>query len=262
MPITVLLFLFSTIPIVIIFFITITVIKNTKNPPYKFFNSSVSKITFLLGVRLRFFGEINNSKCFVMINHTSPIDYLLCVLVAGIQPWTVVAGENLIKNKKTLEDKIVAWLLGYIIRDYSITIDRDDDKSGTEVIKRMKEEIQKKKIVVFPEGGRTKKDDLKNGTLLRNFHKANSTFKFAWKEGISIQPVVLDWPVIWRGKNNKSWGVHPCRINIYCFPIIEPDKYGSAEDYRDACWKIMSDKLKESKNVKRFLMKNSKKGSA
>lgn len=252
--ITILLFLVSVVPIVILFSTIIIVLKNTdKNkPPYKFFHFICLITSVLLGVDLRFYGKLEKVQFFSVINHTSPLDYLLGCLSMNINPYTIVAGKNLFINRSSLEDKIVALLFGDIIKNYAITVDRNNKQFRNILDDDIEKESKKgKNVVIFPEGGRTKKSVLKSGILLRDF--GNTIFRLAWKNNMPIQPIVFDFPVIWRGKDDDSFGIRSCRINIYYLPIIKPSDFSSINDFKNACWIAMESQLRKSKNVKRFL---------
>jgi len=252
---TVLMVFVSGIPLVILCFITLTLlkIKVFSIYRYKIFNFAIKITLPLIGLFTKFFGKINKEARVMIFNHTSSADYFLACLAMGINPWNIVAGINLAKSKNTFWDKCIAWSIGDIVKKYSIAVDRSNDFSKSKTYRKANEEIQDgKNVAWFPEGGRILKTKiLKDKVILGNFQ--DGAFKIAWNKKISIQPIVFDWPVIWRGKGEKWWGVHPCTIKVYFLDIIKPENYELFNDFKNTCWLVMEEQLRKSKNVKNFL---------
>ena len=254
---TIVIILVSLIPLIILRTIIMFWLKrvDTAKYGYKIFREALSITSFLLGTRIRFHGEINDAAKLFPINHSSALDYILMPLCMGTKPYNIIAGKNLSENKKTSEDKIVYWALGKIIEKYSILVDRDDPTSKKAAffkeIRQIKAGIR---IVFSPEEGRLPKSEIKKGVILKDFGElSNGTFFYAFKEEIPIQPIVYDWPVIYRGKGDDWWGVHPCIIDIFYLDVICPTDYPSMEDFKRACFEAMETKLKKSKKVQNFL---------
>ena len=248
---TIIIAISSFVPLIILTILTILLIRNEKYR-YKIFHCSVVIALFLLGIKIKFHGELNKEAGEFAFNHTSPADYGLAPFAVGVEPWNILAGINLKNNKKTLGDRIISWILGYIIEKYSISIDRTSKASRFSAFRKMYNEMKNgKNIVIFPEGGRLTKDEIRNGKILGDFQ--DGAFALAWKEKISIQLIVLDWPVIYRGKDDEWWGVRPCTIHIRYSITIKPEDYTSMEDFKNACFQAMEDELRKSKNVQRFL---------
>jgi 1-acyl-sn-glycerol-3-phosphate acyltransferase len=220
---------------------------------YQIFNFSVSVAIFLLGVRIRHYGNRDSSAKIVIANHTSPLDYLLISLYMGTSPWNVVAGINLRTNKPTIADKIIAATIGKLVEEYAISIDRTNATSRENAVRRMVEELESgKNIAIFPEGTRTPKKKIREGhILLQEFQRG--AFKTAWDKQIPIQPFVFDWPVMWKGKGDDWWGIHPSKIDVYFLPSITPIDFETIEDFKKACWNSMFAQLEKSKKVQEFL---------
>jgi 1-acyl-sn-glycerol-3-phosphate acyltransferase len=114
-------------------------------------------------------------------------------------------------------------------------------------------------IGIFPEGTRLLISKMKEGTVLGEFEEG--AFFLAWKKQVPVQPIVFDFPAIFRGKKDDRWGVHPCVIDIHYLNVIRPDekdefsenKYKSLEEFQLACFQVMETKLKSSKKVQNFL---------
>ncbi|MFZ2072451.1 MAG: hypothetical protein WA101_03110 [Minisyncoccia bacterium] len=250
---TVIILIISTIPLAILITITVFLLKQKILFKYRYiiFHYAISTAFFLLGVKIRFNGKRNKFAKIFPINHTSPLDYPLMCLSMGIDPYNVVAGINLKYNRKTLEDKIISFTLGNIIKNYSISVDRSDSKSKVNVLVRMRDELEDgKNISISASDGRLLKKKIKDGVILKEFQ--DGAFWFSWKYKQLIQPIVFDWPVIYRGKGEDWWGVHPCVIDIFYLNVINPSDYNSVEDLKNACFKVMYDKLKSSKRVMNF----------
>lgn len=255
---TILLVITSAIPLIIVTFCTIILLKIKKLYKYRYRIADVfAKITsFLCGVWIKTHGVRSKEACFNPINHTSPLDYLLTVYTMGPEEWNAMAGINLVRNKASLEDKIVSRTIGPMIDDYLITVDRDNENS--KIVARGKmitENKNGKNVAIFSEGGRIPYEELLSGKILREFEKG--AFIIAYRNNIPIQPIVFDWPVMWRGKNEKFWGIHPFVIvDIYYLDVIRPRDFDSFEAFFNACCHATESQLKKSKKIKNFLKYN------
>ena len=168
-------------------------------------------------------------------------------------PWNIVAGINLRHNKPTFGDRFIAATVGKLVEEYAIAIDRGSKASTQSSARRTIEEIDNgKNIAIFPEGTRLTKARIKKDHVLLGEFK-NGAFKIAWNRKMCIQPVVLDWPVIWRGKGDDWWGIHPTRIDVHYLEIVDPNDFETCEEFKNACWHAMHAKLKKSKKVRAFL---------
>lgn len=254
---TILLFIVSFVPIIILSSVTRFLLRSKKLEKYRYkiLRISVFILLFLLGVIIRFHGERDINAQINFENHTSLLDYFLVLLVNGLTPkWNVIAGINLSKNKNSLEDKIISATIGYIIEDFSIAVDRNDEASKKKSLIQTIKCIKNGEVVsVFLEGGRTPVNILLSGTLLNNFNRGDAILRFAFKSKIILQPIVFDFPVIWRGKNDHRWGIHPCVVDICYLESIDPANYSCFEEFKKACWNTMHEKLVQSEKVKRFL---------
>ena len=259
---TIVIFLVSFIPLLVLTSLTLFLLKrvNIKKYGYRVFNWAVSIALFLIGIRINFNGERSKTARIFIINHSSPVDYLLMIISMGIYPYNIVAGINLKRNKKTLEDKLISFTLGNIIKNYAIAVDRSDSSSRISVLTKTEKELKDGKNVLYsPSDGRLSKAEIKKGKILKEFKRG--AFGISWNNKIPIQPIVYDWPAIYRGKGDDWWGVHPCTIDIYYLPEIKPDeknelnedKYKSLEEFQAACFESMEKKLKSSKKVQNFL---------
>ena len=247
----------SFVSLVILFIVTILLvrIKLLEKFIYKIFHHSIKISLFLLGVWIKIHGLLDKRTKLVPFNHTSSLDYLLAPYVMGIEPYNIIAGINLAENKKGLWNRFIAWSIGYIVKKYTIPVNRDSMISRGRALKKTKEELAKGKRITFsPEGGRTpKKQIVEEKIILQNFKEGENIFKMAWDQKMIIQPVVFDWPVIWRGKSDNWWGIHPCRVDIYFFKPIDPEKCKSLDDFMRICWIEMDTQLRKSKKVQEFL---------
>ena len=251
---TVLLFILSFFPIVILALIIKLVLKKSKERPYKFFHAAILTMLFFAGVIIRYFGDRYKGQCIFALNHTSDLDYPLGVDITGGRSFNIVAGINLSENKNKLADKIVFYLFGDIIREYAITVDRKDKESRKDVFWKTKKELKEgKSIVIFPEDGRTPIKDIRDGMLLRKFK--DGTFIIAWDENMPIQPVALIFPAVWHGKDDDRIGLHPCDVLVKFLPVLFPRDFDSIELLKNACWLSINDELQKSKKVRRFINK-------
>ncbi len=252
---TILIAFVSFFPLIILLFVTYLVLRLSKKPPYRYYYTANSIAVFLIGVWVRYFGKKDDKALIKVLNHTAPLDYLLCTLSVRATRWNVVAGINLKRNKVSTEDKLVSFFLGDIIEKYSIAIDRNDDCSRSSVLRKMIAEAKEgKNVLSFPERGRTPKKDIKNGIILRDF--ADGPFLVSWSTGIPIQPIVLDFPVIWRGKGDDWWGIRPCIVDIHYLPAVDPKSFKDMQEFKNFCWHEMHKKLCASKRVKKFIEEN------
>ncbi len=252
---TLLLIVISGVPLLVLCLLTLPAMQmeSLRAYRYRIYHFSVSIAIILIGAWTRHHGARDLKSKIVIANHTSPLDYLLISLFMGVRPWNIVAGINLRTNKPTFADKIIAATIGKIVEDYAISIDRSSETSKQSTGRRMIEEIENgKNIAIFPEGTRTPKEVIeRKHVLLQDFQ--NGIFKIAWGKQISIQPLVFIWPVIWRGKGDDWWGVHPCRIDAYFLRSIDPKDFTTMEDFKKACWEKMEEQLKSSKKIRQFL---------
>ena len=246
------LFVFSSVPLAVLTVTTLVLLRKKCFDVYKVFHFSVGVSIILLGSRVRYRGEIDDSAPIKIGNHTSFYDYLFASHAMGSKPWNIVAGINLRKNKPTVWDRCIAASIGKIVEEYSISIDRSDKESRISVSRQMINELDAgKNVMIFPEGTRTLKEAIRQRILLQKFH--DGPFRIAWSTGRSIQPIVFDWPVMLRGKGDDWWGLHPGVIDATYLPVFDPKDYASAEELKNACWKAMHDVLLNSKKVQTFL---------
>ncbi len=140
-----------------------------------------------------------------------------------------------------------------MVKEHSITIDRDDDESRAEAGKGIYKELADgKNIAIFPEGGRTLFSVImEKKVLLQPF--LDGIFRIAYRKNIPIQPLVFDWPVIWRGKGDRRFGIRPTTVDACFLQLVYPAEFNCFESFRDFCWNLMNDKLSSSKRIKNFL---------
>ena len=129
---------------------------------------------FLLGIKLRFKGEINPNAKLLLINHQSMVDIIIFEAIHEGDPCWVAKQE--ITNLP---------LYGRIMDvPKMISIDRNDKRSLVKMLKEAKERVSKGRVIaMFPEGTRT------NGDRLLKFQLGAKTL--AEKLGLLVQPIVL-----------------------------------------------------------------------
>ncbi|HWA31845.1 MAG TPA: lysophospholipid acyltransferase family protein [Candidatus Paceibacterota bacterium] len=251
-----LIFLASCLPLIILSKVTIFLLKRKCLTKYKYrmMNFTVSAALFLLGVRVIYKGKRDLEAKIVIANHTSPLDYALKTQSMGVRPFNIVAGINLHYNRKKLEDKVVASLLGYFVKNYAISVERNSRASRAKAYERMLEEIKSGKYVgIFPEGGRNPKEQIKQGIILQEFQ--DGAFRLSFETGESIQPIIYTLPSDWRGKDDDFWGIRPCKITAHWLGSFNPKDYDSFESLKQACWSAMDLKLRDSRKIKNLLKK-------
>ena len=257
---TILIGLVSVVPMIILVFVTLSVIgllSVSKKSIYYVYNWGISTAIILMGTMTRYHGNIKTSnktgvRRIVVANHTGPWDYSGISQAMGTEPWNIVAGINLKRNTKTFGDWLISVTIGKVVEKYSISVDRDFESSKVISARGILSELGAgKNVAVFPEGGRIPKLTIQKGKILGDFK--DGVFKIAYKNNIPIQPVVMDWPVIWRGKNDDRWGIRPCVVDIYFLDELYPENYSSFEELKQACWDVMHNQLASSKKVQRFI---------
>lgn len=251
---TILIIIVSTIPLLILYFcLRLVLIGKVTKFKYKFFNFTASAAIMFLGVWVFYRGKSNPKAYIKVFNHTGPIDYLLTILALGGSPFNVMAGINLANSKGgTLFDKFLAWTIGFMVRKYSISVDRNSSASKKEAFEKMKQELLLGKTIgIFPEGGRTTKEEIMNGVVLKKFQ--TGAFRLAWETKTPIQPVIFDFPAIWKAKDDDFWGISPCLIYIRFLPIVDPTEFETIEDFMNYCHEVMEEKLRKSKQLQKFL---------
>jgi len=243
----------SAVPLIFLVPATLATLgsERLKKYRYKVYHFSVSITMFLLGAWIRYHGTRKN-RCFVMITHTAGIEYVAASQAMGTYPWNILAGANLSTNKKGWKNKIVAWTIGKIVDEYSISVDRGDDASRVQALKRAEEEYDAgKNIAFFPEGTRLEMLRIMQGETLGCFKSA--MFKLAFKKGICMQPLVFDLAAFWCGKNDPRFGIHPCRIDAWFLEPVDPKDFETAKAFQDHCWFVMNEKMKQSKRMKQLV---------
>ncbi len=216
---------------------------------YKFINFASSVAIFLLGTWPRYHGRRNKEAPFLIFNHTSEIDYFYGIQAMGGDPFNIVAGINLARNKKGFSNWLTYWTIGKLVEKYSISVDRNDSSSRKDVAPQMDAERERGKDVgIFPEGGRNPYKNIQEGIILLPFKK--SVFELAWERKEAIQPVVFDFPAIWKGKDDTRSGIHPCTIHIFYLPIVNPLHFQTVDEFKEVCWQAMYSVLRKSRRVK------------
>lgn len=261
---TIMIVLISPLFIIALRYIWIFLIKISPRNIYKYSHVIISIVLFLLGIKVRFSGKFCPEAKLMIFNHTSPLDYLLIPLSLPMKPYNIVAGENLIlskvgpkNNNPTIEDKVVSWFIGDIIKEFLIPLDRKNDLSKIRAYRKMLKEIRNGKIVALsPESGRISKSEIDKGMLLKE-EFSDSAFRAAFDNNHIMQIAVFDWPVIWRGKDDDRFGIHPTTIKI-SYIAVNPSDFASAEHMKRYCYEKMEMNLASSKNVRRFLKSNAK----
>lgn len=254
---TILIVLVSSIPLLILYLLLrLVLIGKVTKFKYKYFNFTASVASTFLGAPVIYRGKSNPKAKILIYNHTGPWEYLGAILALGGGPFNVVAGINLANTKiGTIFDKFLAWTIGFMVKKYSISVDRNSINSKLEVIDKMKEELALgKRIGIFPEGGRLTKQEILNGAILKGFK--SGAFRVAWETKSPIQPVIFDFPAIWKAKDDDFWGVSPCLVYIRYLPLVDPVKFSSREEFQEKCRSMMEDKIRESKQLKKFLRSN------
>lgn len=250
---SVLIVLVSSIPLILLYFtLRLVLIGKVNKFKYKFFNFTASTASMLLGVWTIYKGKVDPRAKIQIYNHTSPWDYLGTVMALGGSPFNAVAGINLAKAKGSLFDKFLAWTIGFMVKKYSISVDRTSKISRVETYEKMKIELALgKNIGIFPEGGRSTKKEITEGVLLKSFQ--SGAFKLSWETKIPIQPIIFDFPGTWKAKNDDFWGISPCLIYIRYLPSVDPKKFCSIEEFTMFCRYEMQKVLANSKQLKKFL---------
>jgi 1-acyl-sn-glycerol-3-phosphate acyltransferase len=251
---TIMIILVSSIPLLLLYFsLRLVLIGKVTKFKYKFFNFAVSAASMLLGVWVIYTGKSNPKGRIQIYNHTGPWDYLGALLALGGSPFNAVAGINLANAKGgTIFDKFLTWTVGFMVKNYSISVDRNDPVSRKNAFEKMKVELGLGKFIgIFPEGGRVSKKEIFEGIILKDFQ--NGAFKLAWDTKTPIQPVVFDFPATWKAKDDDFWGITPCLIYIRFLSLVDPNNFNSIEEFKKECRDRMEDKLKKSKQLEKFL---------
>jgi 1-acyl-sn-glycerol-3-phosphate acyltransferase len=249
---TILIALISPTMIIVLRYIWVFLIRVNPRNIYKYSHVIISITLFLLGIKVRFSGKFCPEAKVMIFNHTSPLDYFLIPLSLPTRPYNIVAGINLKNNKATLEDKVVSWFIGDIIKHLLIPLDRDNNTSRIRAYRRVLKEIQNERIVaISPESGRVSKKEVNKGSLLKP-EFSDSAFRAAFDNNHIMQIAVFDWPVIWRGKDDDRFGIHPTTIKI-SYITVRPNEFASAEHMKRYCYGVIEEKLASSKNVRRFM---------
>ena len=244
--------------IIIVRFFWLLLLRSFPEHRYKYSHYIISGMLFILGIKVKFEGKFCKSAKLFLFNHTTIlIDVLLIAFSLPRLPYNIIAGINLIEDRDGIEGEVVYWLLGKIIKDFLITVDRKKMMSRVKAFKRMEEELVNGKIVsLSPEEGRLPKPEIDKGFVLKEKF-VDGPFKLAFENNYIIQLAVLDWPVIWHGKDDDRFGIHPTTIKI-TFVTVNPETFSSFEDLKEHCYDVMKKKLRESKNVIRFIEECSK----
>jgi len=149
---TILLGFASFFPLIILTLCTLFIFKIKKGPVFRYLYVAVAAALFLLGIIVRGHGKKEKKTHIAILNHSSDLDYPLTALAMEYDPWNVVAGINLSVNVRTFADQVVRWLIGDLIKNYTITVNRDDKNSRVSVIRKMKEEVRKDiSVAILPE---------------------------------------------------------------------------------------------------------------
>ena len=65
--------------------------------------------------------------------------------------------------------------------------------------------------------------------------------------------MVFDWPAIWRAKDDPRSGFRPCVVEGNFVGMVEPAWFGTMEEMKEYCYKMMYDTLASSDRVRRFI---------
>ncbi|MEI6316591.1 MAG: 1-acyl-sn-glycerol-3-phosphate acyltransferase [bacterium] len=248
---TVLLVFSSSFLFIILVPLTLLCMSVFKKYKYFIYNWGSSASLIFMGIIPRHHGRLENGVIGIL-NHTSPAEYTVASQAAGTKPWNIVAGKNLSENTKTIEDRIIKNTIGRVVKKYAIQIDRTSGESRVGTARSIKSEYdQGKNILIFVEGTRlTFKQIVEQQKLLLDFQ--DGAFRIAFKYKIPIQPIVLDWPAIYRTKDDYRWGVRPSIIDIYFLEKVNPENFETYDELKKHCWNLMYQQLKNSKKIQRF----------
>lgn len=169
-------------------------------------------ITFSLGANLRFKGvTLPKDKQFVLVaNHTSFLDEVLAAIAAGERPWTIIFAQEIKRVP----------ILGKFLRDYGISVDRDDLNSKKIALDRSEKEIKKgKNFFLFAEGKRLRPDDFEKGIVLYPFK--SGAFSLACEHNLPVYPVVFLFPFYFKPRSGRWW-FSPRTITIINLEPIYP----------------------------------------
>lgn len=230
-----------TIPIIIISSTSLIIFGTLSSLIVLIYPKSLYKVSywlalislFTLGVTLNFKGQPppKNTHFIVVANHTSFIDELLIVIAMMGFPWTIIFAEEI---------KRIPFF-GKMLRDYSISVDRNDQGSKVVAGKRIIGAIHlKKNIALFPEEKRMRPNDFEKGIVLYPFKIG--AFYLACKYNLPIYPVLFVFPYYYKRRSGQWW-VSPRTITIVNMePVLTEGK--SSQQVTEEVHEIMEETLK------------------
>lgn len=170
-------------------------------------------IIYCFGVRVKITGSLPKTGPYIICpNHTSFIDYFLSTYIMGWNnKYTVVHGSNLHNIP----------IIGWVMRNCLTSIDRSDKTTYFPMITEMREALMdKKNVLIYPEGGRITERERKDGLIVKPFK--NGAFKVADSIGCLIVPVTIKGAYKFKPKASKRLWLRPGMVEIIYHKPIEP----------------------------------------
>lgn len=246
-----------TIPTFIMVFLTIIfvglpILLYIKLRPSELYKRSITlarSMIFAFAIRIDEEGSLLEEQVIVLPNHCSDIDDAINPLIMKEKPYKVIFAEEVQRLP----------LVDFFTKRIGIPVNRSDKTSRGGVALKLQRSVNEGfNILIYPEGRRL--DVKRKHELLMPFRDLGA-FDTAVRNGIKVQPVVIDWTYLFKPREGQWWFGNRIIKIYYLDPISPVGK--TVEELRDEVYIAMKTKLialqklrdsKKNKNIMGVLM--------
>lgn len=194
-------------------------------------------MTYLFGMRLKFFGEeIPECQFICTYNHCSSGDDIINPLIMGTKKWKVVFSPEIVRIP----------FVGVFLKFMGIPITRKEMNSRISAMKKLINESKAKfNILIFVEGNRlivVPEKEKEDQPILLDFK--DGAFALSKITGIPISPVVISWMFLYQPR--KQWWFSPQTIEIHRLKLMQIEEGEDLQDFKKRVRDNMHEVLKKS----------------
>lgn len=196
-------------------------------------------MTYLFGMRLKYFGEEIPERQFICTyNHCSAGDDIINPLIMGARKWKVVYSPEITRIP----------FVGVFLKFMGIPITRKEMNSRISAMKKLIDEAKKGfNILIFAEGNRLPVFENNEQPILLDFK--DGAFVLSKITGIPISPVVISWMFLYQPR--KQWWFSPQTIEIHRLKLMQIEEGEELQDFKKRVRDAMLEVLEKSLASKR-----------